>query len=136
MKKKICLFLALVFVIMGTFPISVNASDISLLNNNTAITDTIFTISDSGMAAVAVQYHGYQNITTGATITIKIEKRNLLVFWNEVVSDTITVTGDCYLNEFYYQLEKSGTYRCTVVYTVSGHGGADDVITYEGKDSF
>ena len=83
-----------------------------------------------------IYYDGYPNITTGATITITIKKRNLLVFWKEVVFDAITVIGDFYNDSLYYQLEKFSTYRCTVVYTVSGLGGADDVITYESTDSF
>jgi hypothetical protein len=48
-----------------------------------------------------------------------------------VIDETITVVGDSYFNEFHYQLEDKGTYRCTVVYTVSGTGGADDVLTFE-----
>lgn len=136
MKKKFCLFLALVFVIMSTFPISVNANDIALLNNNTFFTDTMFIISDTGKATVAILYEGYENITTGAVITIKIEKRTLLVFWSEIVNYTITVPCDYYSDSIYYQLEKSGTYRCTVVYTVSGTGGADDVIPFEATASF
>ena len=136
MKKRFCFFLVLVFVIMGTFPISVGANDIALLNNNTLFTDTRFTITDQGAATVDIQYNGYPDITTGATITIKIEKRYLLIFWNELISETITVTGDYYFDSLNYQFTKSGTYRCTVVYTVSGSGGPDDVITYEAQDSF
>lgn len=136
MKKKIHLILACVFILSTILQTVVIADGIMPRNNNTALTSTSFVISDSGEAAVAVKYTGYPNITTGATITIKIEKRNLLVFWSDVVSDTITVNAEYYFNTLYYQLEKSGTYRCTVVYTVSGSGGADDVITYEGKDSF
>ena len=136
MKKKICLVLSLVFILSMVFQTIVLANDIMPLNNNTHLTSTDFHISDSGKATVDVQYNGYPNITTGATITIKIEKRNLLVFWNEVVYDTLTVTGDYYYDSLDYQLEKSGTYRCTVVYTVSGSGGADDVITFEDTASY
>ena len=136
MKKKISLIISFVFILTIVMQSALSAADITPRNNNTAITTTGFSISDSGKATVDIYYGGYQNVTTGATITIKIEKRNLLVFWNEVVSDTITATGEYYYDTLYYQLEKSGTYRCTVVYTVSGLGGADDVLTYEGTDSF
>lgn len=112
------------------------ADGIMPLNNNTSLTSTDFYISDSGLATVDLKYNGFTDITTGATITIKIEKRFLLVIWNDVVSDTITVTGERYSDTLYYQLEKSGTYRCTVVYTVSGSGGADDVITFEKTASY
>ena len=73
----------------------------------------------------------YTGITTGATITIKIEKRTLLLFWSDVIEDTITVVGQRYFDELYYQLEDKGTYRCTVIYNISGTGGADDVIPFE-----
>ena len=136
MKKNICLILSLVFILSFALQTAVLAVDIMPLNNNTALTSTSFHISDSGLATVNVKYNGYPDITTGATITIKIEKRTLLVFWNDVVSDTITVTGEYYHDALNYQLEKSGTYRCTVVYTVSGSGGADDVIPFEDTASY
>jgi hypothetical protein len=53
------------------------ASGISLFNNNTASTSTNFSITDTGEARVRVNYEGYPGVTTGATITVKIEKRNL-----------------------------------------------------------
>ena len=130
MKKSSCLLLAFLFIAC-IFTVPVNASDISLYNNNTLIVDTIFVITETGEAILAVNYEGYPKITTGATITIKIEKKTLLFFWSDVIDETITAVGDSYFNEFHYQLEDKGTYRCTVVYTVSGTGGADDVLTFE-----
>lgn len=135
MKKSICLLLAFLFIAC-IFTAPVNASDISLYNNNTLMVDTIFAITETGEAILTVNYEGYPNITTGATITIKIEKRTLLFFWSDVVDDTITVVGERFFDEFYYQLEDKGTYRCTVVYTVSGTGGADDVLTFEDTKKY
>lgn len=135
MKKSICLLLAFLFIAC-IFTVPVNASDISLYNNNTLIVDTIFAIKETGEAVVLVNYEGYKNITTGATITIKIEKKTLLFFWSDVIDETITVVGESYFNEFHYQLEDKGTYRCSVVYTVSGTGGADDVLTFEDTKKY
>ncbi len=135
MKKSICLLLAFLFIAC-IFTAPVNASDISLYNNNTLIVDTIFAIKETGEAVVLVNYEGYKNITTGATITIKIEKKTLLFFWSDVIDETITVVGESYFNEFHYQLEDKGTYRCSVVYTVSGTGGADDVLTFEDTKKY
>ena len=115
---------------------SILASDISLLNNNTSSTSTGFSISSTGKATIVIDYMGYPEVTTGATINITIEKRNLLFFWNDVITDTITVQGYRYDDELYYQLEDSGTYRCTVEYVISGTGGADDVITFEDTASY
>ena len=134
MRKKLCLVLSFVFILSFILQTFVSADNVMLLNNNTGLTSTNFNISSSGRATVDIYYSGYPNITTGATITIKIEKRNLLVFWKDVINDSITVTGESYNNSIYYYLQSfgTGTYRCTVVYTVSGSGGADDVIPYEG----
>ncbi len=136
MKKKFCLLFVLLFVFANVAQISVLASDIMPLNNNTGLTKTRFVISDTGDAIVSVKYEGYPNITTGATITIKIEKRSLLLFWSDVVEEIITVNDSLYFNELHYQLEDSGTYRCTVEYVISGSGGADDIITYEAEAKY
>ena len=131
MKRKICFVLALTLVLFAVFQVVLLASDISLCNNNTGMTATIFTISNDGTAYVDVECEGYPNVTTGMTINITIKKRTLLLFWSEVVTDSVTVSGDYYVNEFTYQLDEKGTYKCNVEYIVSGTGGADDVIPFE-----
>lgn len=136
MKKKFCLLFILAFVFVSIVQFSVLASDIMPLNNNTLATKTRFSISDTGEAVVSLNFEGYPNVTTGATISIKIEKRNFLFFWTDIVEETITVNNYYYANELYYQLEDTGTYRCTVEYVISGTGGADDVITYEEEQKF
>lgn len=136
MKRRITFIVALVMIIaLGTHTV-VMADDVSLCNNNTGMMNSGFAISETGEASVLVNYEGYTNVTTGATITIKIEKRTLLFFWSDVIDETITAVGDSYFNEFHYQLEDKGTYRCTVVYTVSGTGGADDVLTFEDTEKY
>ena len=136
MKRKFCLFLSFLILLTAIFSTSVFAGNISLYNNNTMINNTSFTITDSGEARVSYQYVGYEDITTGAEITIKIEKRNLLIFWNDIVEETVVVTGIRYTGMYKYQLSKTGTYRCTVTYRVSGTGGADDVITFEDTATY
>ena len=136
MKKKFCLLFILVFVFVSIVQFSVLASDIMPLNNNTLATKTRFSISNTGEAVVSLNFEGYSNVTTGATISIKIEKRNFLLFWTDIVEETITVNNYYYANELYYQLEDTGTYRCTVEYVISGSGGADDVITFEDTQTY
>ena len=136
MKRKFCLIFAILFTLSALFSPSVLASDVSLFNNNTASTATRFTISDTGEARIYVDYRGYPNVTTGATITVKIEKRNLLVFWNEVVNDVYYFREASHAETFVYQLEKTGTYRCTVDYLISGTGGADDEITFQDTATY
>lgn len=136
MKRKLSFVLVIFIALSIRINTFVVASDISLYNNNTAGMNSAFVITETGEAIVGVNYEGYPNVTTGATITIKIEKRTLLFFWSDVVDETITAVGDRYFNEFYYQLEDKGTYRCTVVYTISGTGGADDVLTFEDTEKY
>ena len=136
MKKKFCLLIVLAFVFASMAQFSVLASDIMPLNNNTNLTKTRFSISDTGEAVVSLNFEGYPNVTTGATISIKIEKRNFLLFWTDVVEETITVNNYYYANALHYQLEDTGTYRCTVEYVIFGTGGADDVITYEAEQKY
>ena len=119
---------------MGQY--SVLAGDVIPRNNNTLVVNTNFIISETGKAAVTVNYEGYPNVTTSAVISIKIEKRNLLVFWSDIVEETIVVNGSYYVNELHYQLNKTGTYRCTVEYVISGTGGADDVITFKDTKTY
>lgn len=136
MKRKICLVLMLTFIFVTVMQFNLLASDVSLYNNNTGRTNTSFTISADGTAVVRVGYEGYQNTTTGATIIITIEKRNFMLFWKDVVSETVVISGYIYSDVFNYKLDDTGTYRCTVKYVVSGTGGADDVITFEKEQKY
>ena len=66
--------------------------------------------------------------------------RRTLIFTHKqffyVVEDVITVNGDSYYESLSYQLDKTGTYRCTVEYVISGTGGADDVLTFEDTKTY
>ena len=136
MKRKICLILSCIFILITIIQTSVFASDISLLNNNTSRTYTAFSITDTGEARVTYQYVGYENITTGAVITIVIEKRNFLFFWDEVDTEYLAFPDESYTGTYGYQLSSKGTYRCTVTYRIGGTGGPDDVLTFEDTDTY
>ena len=131
MKRKISAFLVFTILLMNIFSVGAFASDISTYNNHTASTTTDFVISSTGLAMVAYNYDGYPNITTGETIEIVIQKRNFLFFWNDVINETITVEGEWCSEVNSYQLTSTGTYKCTVTYTVYGTAGEADVIPFE-----
>ena len=136
MKKKFCLIFAFMFLFLNVVQFPTAASDIMPRSNNTLSTNTSFIITSGGNAIINLNYEGYPNVTTGATISIKIEKRVLLAFWTEVVSKTFTVTEYRYSTEFICLLDKTGTYRCTVEYTISGTGGTDDEITFQDTKTY
>ena len=136
MKRRICLILSCILVLSLIMTTAVSASDISTYNNHTMVTYTLFSITDSGEACVTYEFIGYKGITAGAVMTIKIEKRNLLFFWNEVVEDCFVVAGESGMGCRDYQLTSKGTYRCTVTYRVSGTTGVDDLITFEDTKTY
>ena len=136
MKRKLSLTLSLIMLLFAILPTYILADDISLYNNNTATTATSFMITDSGEARVAYEYDGYEGITAGAVITIKIEKRNFLFFWDEIVEDCFVVPEVSGYGCNVYQLTSKGTYRCTVTYRVGGTGGEDDVLTFEDTKTY
>lgn len=142
MKRRLLSIMFLV-TILSSFLVLVAASGaVTPRFNNTASTSTNFTITSAGKATISAVYHGYQNITTGAKITSYIEKRTLGLFWSRVDidqpnnewGDTSTKHTDAFGHEFY--LNSTGTYRATVVYEISGTGGATDVIEYEQERTY
>ena len=94
-------------ILIGSFSVStVSAEGITLFNNNTLNTNSFFTIKDDGNAIVIAEYMGYEGITTNATVKITIEKRFLLVFWNDVATWTDEVTGYYYSNSYSTTVKK------------------------------
>ena len=136
MKKKLTLILSIVMIFTLTLSTSVSATEVMPRFNNTSYAFTNFLITDDGTAIVAVSCEGYEGTTTRITVSIRIEKRSFLLFWNEVLVDSYTVRASSYDNEFEYQLTDKGTYRCYVTYSVSGYGGEDDTITFEDTDTY
>ena len=141
MKHRIIAILLLV-VVIGVIAVPAAAAMIENdlimpCYNNTASTSTNFSISTAGKATVTAVYNGHKGITTGATVTSYIEKRTLGIFWTKVDIgepnnewvDTSTDYAEAFVHEFW--LEDKGTYRATVVYEISGTGGATDVIDFD-----
>ncbi len=121
---------AVVVVLLLTMGFAADSDDygIALLNYNTMQTVTSFGFTDEGYARVHVDYIGYRG-TEGAYITVRIEKQRLLFFWDEILIRDYTAVGESYQNEYYYPIGETGTYRCTVTYTVKGAVG-EDIITF------
>ena len=133
--KRVLAFLLCLVVISTSFVTVISAADegVSPCLNNAISTHSNFDIVDDE-AIIYVSYNGYSGITTGARITIKLEKRNLLFFWKDVTEwvDTSSNVSD-YFDHTYPV--SSGKYRVTVRYEISGSGGATDVIEEELKAS-
>ena len=134
--KKIFSFVIFLVVVFECLQMNIFASEyIVPYSNNTKTTNTAFYIDESGTAKVEISFVGYVGETNGATIKTKIEKRFLLVFWNDVASWTDEVSGYYYANEHTTTVKK-GTYRATVEYTIRGTGGDPDVITDQIEQTY
>ena len=80
-----------------------------------------------------VTYYGYDSFVR-ADLNVKIQKRFLLVFWNDVYewnASSNTLNGHFY-HEF--NIEKSGTYRANFTLTVTGNDGTVDTIPLTIED--
>lgn len=144
MKKRIlALTLSLLMLVLtGMTALPAAASDVAPCYNNTVMASTNFVIQSNGVAQVYVSYIGYSGVTTGATITIKLEKRFLGLFWKDVDigepndTKTITVSDDQYDGIYSVQLPSDGTYRATVKYVIRGTGGTADTIEHEREAKY
>ena len=79
---------------------------------------------------VSVSYYGYNSFVR-ADVTVKVEKRFLLVFWNDV--DEWSASSTKSYDTFYhlFTLNGNGTYRATITLTITGSDGTVDTITDE-----
>lgn len=138
-RKRILFLAVAVFMITNCFlPLTVNAALpegnlVSPLANNVRSADSSFKITN-GVAYIEACYTGYSGITTGATITVKLQKK-FLFWWNDVDNgqpdDTWTATLTGWKNSVSYSLALSNTgdYRAVFTYTIRGTGGAADEIS-------
>lgn len=133
-KTKILSFILAVLLFAMCFASTVLAVEARL--TNTMQTVTYFSISDTGVATVYVDYEGREELLTSATITITIKKRFLLLFWTEVVTQTVTTAETSFSKTLKYQLEDTGTYKCNVEYVITGSTGATDTIPFEDTATY
>ena len=78
---------------------------------------------------IEATYTGYESSFVSAKLTVKVEKRFLWAFWNDVGTWTGTCTD---IDGYFYHLMSlngSGTYRATFTLEVTGTDGTVDVIT-------
>ena len=93
-----------------------------------------FSATDSGGHTV-VTYEGYRDSFSKAEVTIKVQKRFLLVFWTDVGEWSSSSTSD--YGEFYhvFDLNGSGTYKATFTLTITGTDGTIDTLTDSRESS-
>ena len=91
-----------------------------------------FAILDN-VGCIDATYYGYDSFVR-ADLNVKVQKRFLLVFWNDVYewnASSTEIDGHFY-HEF--NIEKSGTYRANFTLTVTGNDGTVDTIPLTIED--
>lgn len=141
-SKMLRRFLSIILVavaVASLFPNAVGAAEsLSVMprwNNGAQVTNEFY-IDSYGMATVVSRVIGTSGVTTGITIEIQLQRKGLL-WWSDVDGG---YWSDTYIGHYGttsggIELEETGKYRAVITVTVSGTGGADDVIeetlTYE-----
>lgn len=132
MKKTIALLLAVlsIFSIVGSSAFGVVAAGVEPRWNNTSTATVGLYINENGRATVSLACVGIGGVTTKITAETKLERKWGLL-WLDVdgAEWTDTTTEYALSVNHYAQLSKTGTYRATTKYTISGTGGADDTTT-------
>ena len=135
-KKRRNLFIMLVVIVLVLSATvgAIVASSNETRFNNTILASSVAAVSSSGLLTVTNQYQGISGTTKGE-ITTYIEKKTWGLFWKRVyIGEPNNEWDDVIYNYVYagdhtFQLPSKGTYRITVVYVISGSGGAADTIT-------
>lgn len=138
MKKKFLATISLI-LIMATMCCNLNifAASVTPRWTNCDQYGFTFAITDDGVAHVDVDYLGDSNHFGSARMTIKLQKRFLLLFWNTVDIgysnnewvETSTDLYDTFYNSF--PLSSKGTYRAVLTLEITGKDGSVDVIESE-----
>lgn len=145
LNRLLALILSILMLCTAVMPISAaetNLTNYTVENSNT-VTPYLnnyfehsfhFGIDNTGNADVVITYIGEEEYFTQAKITVKIQKRVLLLFWttvdigepDNIWTETSTEVYGSFIKSF--QIEKTGTYRAVITFEVSGTGGATDVV--------
>ena len=123
------LLITLLTLVMCFNVTSVNANAATIeprLSHVNSVT-MLFTASEIGGCAEVGCYGGesFERID----VNVKLQKRFLLVFWNDVDEWNASSTDKYALLEHVFTLNGTGTYKATFTITVTGSDGTVDIIT-------
>lgn len=150
MSRKKVIGLAILMIVLQLFAaLSVSAASLPYSEtaaipryryNNTLVTSEYITIS-SGEAVIYASYIGFQGVTEGATIDIKLQ-RKVFIFWVDVdngqTDNTWSDSFTGYLGSVLHSIDLSvsGDYRAKITYNIYGSGGSADEISVVLYDSY
>ena len=138
--KRLLSLIVILAVLCSAITLTVSAasrsSGITPYYNNVYGADQYFSIDENGNVHIGVSYSSDPGVVTSATVEVRLLKRTLLVIWTEVESWSDSSTSSIYSNVFTTTLNKTGTYKVEITYTINGTGGEADVITKEIKQTY
>ena len=128
MKRIISFVLLLCVFITPVYANGDSSSEIMPIREVATSCNYNLVVSSSGIASINFNYILMENAQS-IRIETKIQKRFLLVFWNDVDggqwTDSFTTTTGSFRHTL--QLQKTGTYRAVFhVYAVGTNGSVDD----------
>lgn len=92
--------------------------------------------ADASGGHISAEYTGNSASFVSAKLTVKVEKRFLWVFWNEISTWTAMSTDIDGLFYYLMSLDGSGTYRATFTLEVTGTDGTIDVVEIQRESSY
>lgn len=126
MKKVISLVLTVLTIISL---VGITAVAVEPRWNNAASASAVLSINNNGKATVVLDCAGIPNVTTTIAAETKLERKWGILWldvdgaeWTDTINYMILSTSHT------FQLSKTGTYRATTKFTVSGTGGSNDSI--------
>ena len=128
LKSTILVILSLLMC-LTSIPVCAAESENQIMPRLSHMDDASFAFdATSSVGYISADYTGYPPSFVSAKLTVKVEKRFLWAFWNDV--GTWTSTSTELYGSFYHEmsLNGSGTYRATFVLEVTGTDGTVDVV--------
>ena len=136
MKKiKKTIVAILLIAAMSMINIVAFAVESSITPRLSHASDSTFSfVANNDNGYISVSYTGYDSFIR-ADLSVKIQKRFLLVFWNDVDEWSASSTKNYDYFSHTFSLNGSGMYRAIFALTITGNDGTVDIIenTIESK---
>ena len=133
--KKVLSLVLVVLTIISLVGITAVAVEPRWNNANSAFVSLY--INSSGKASITYNCAGISNVTTGITAETKLERKWGLLWLDVDGAEWTDTTTNVFLSKTHeIQLSKTGTYRATTKFTVSGTGGSNDSIKVTSEDTY
>ena len=127
--KSIMLVLLSMLICVGSIPVYAAEEENQVIPRLSHMAGASFSFdATSSVGYIGATYTGYSASFVSAKLTVKVEKRFLFAFWNDV--GTWTSTSTDIHGTFYHEmsLNGNGTYRATFTLEVTGTNGTVDVV--------